>query len=67
MIATAAELTTLAILDTVEYGYEIAAEEKELTRETRSLLTEICESVSDIVPDFEGDMGDFAADLEEML
>lgn len=57
----------LGILDTVAYGDDVRREEEALNADTASLLDSICASVSEIVPDFEGDMGDFAADLDEIV
>jgi hypothetical protein len=57
----------LGMLDSVDYGHSAASEESELSRESVRLLTEICNSVTAILPEIEADLGDFAADLEELI
>jgi hypothetical protein len=48
-------------------GLQAREEIETLSLETRLLLSEICNSVSEIVDDIAGDFGDFAADLDEMI
>jgi len=57
----------LAVVDTLDNGYSALSEESELSQDSARKLAEICDSVTAILPEFEGDLGDFAADLDEIL
>jgi len=56
----------LAELDTITRAERAAAAERELSREARRLLDEICIDLDEVLEDSLGDLWDSGADLDEI-